>query len=142
MTIYFDTSALVKLYIWEPETPALITHIKTCSTVTTSVIAYAECRAAFARKNRESKIAPSRYRDLIKSFDHDWENSFSLTEVSESLVRMAGQLAEKHALRGFDAIHLASASTFQKHQEESFEFCAYDEKLNKAARKEGLIVRI
>lgn len=44
----------------------------------------------------------------MRSLEELWEQLDSL-ELTEPLARRAGELAEAYALRGYDAIHLASA---------------------------------
>jgi len=59
-------------------------------------------------------------------------------EASERLVRSAGMLAERYILRGFDAIHLASALFFWRESGEVVTFSAWDDRLLAAAAAEGL----
>lgn len=61
---------------------------------------------------------------------------------AEGIVRAAGDLAEEHALRGFDAIHLGSALTVRAAASEESEevgeavfFLGFDSDLTKAAGK-------
>jgi predicted nucleic acid-binding protein len=54
------------------------------------------------------------------------------------VVRAAGILAEHHALRGADAIHLASAVTLSKQMGQGVTFLCFDGHLAAAAGKEGL----
>ena len=56
--------------------------------------------------------------------------------VSESVYRSAGNLAEKHHLRGFDSLHLASYLSLNPGGAQQIEFSSSDEALNRAARKE------
>jgi uncharacterized protein len=79
----------------------------------TSRIAYAEARAAFARKRREQGLSRADYRSVVDDLDEDWGDYF-IVDVSEGVVRAAGILAENHVLRGVDAIHLASAGNFEQ----------------------------
>ena len=53
MILYVDTSALVKLYVPEPESEAVQALVGTVQVAAVSVVAFAEARAAFARKRRE-----------------------------------------------------------------------------------------
>jgi hypothetical protein len=53
-------------------------------------------------------------------------------------IRAARILAESHALRGADAIHLASAVTLSKWIGESIVFLCFDGRLAIAAGKEDL----
>jgi len=48
-----------------------------------------------------------------------------------------GNLAEKHALRGFDALHLASAVEMRAAGAAALFFCSADIRLLAAARLEG-----
>lgn len=50
---------------------------------------------------------------MVNDLDQDWADYF-IVDVSEILVKAAGLLAESHALRGADAIHLASAVALSK----------------------------
>ncbi len=49
MTVYLDTSSLVKLYVTEAGTDVVEQLVGDASVVATSVVAYAETRAALAR---------------------------------------------------------------------------------------------
>ncbi len=137
MIIYLDTSDLVKLYVLEKNSDKIMAHVNNSQVVTTSIIAYVEARAAFARKFREKGLSESEYRKIIRTLDNDWENYFVLN-VSEETVKLAGNLCEKYWLRGYDALHLASASILNKSVTGTIYFSCSDSKLNKAAQKEKL----
>jgi uncharacterized protein with PIN domain len=53
MMLYLDTSALVKLYVDEPLSQELSAALDEAEAVATSLLAYAEARAAFARARAE-----------------------------------------------------------------------------------------
>ena len=108
MIVYFDTSSLVKLYVEEDESDSVKVLLDSASHAAISIVGYAEARAAFARRYREKSILEKDYHSLIGSFDNDWGN-YLIIQVSHELVKLAGELIEKHELRGFDALHLASA---------------------------------
>jgi predicted nucleic acid-binding protein len=57
--------------------------------------------------------------------------------VDEPLVRHAGDLAAQHALRGYDAVHLACA--LQLHGEDIL-LATWDTTLNAAARATGRLL--
>ncbi|MBW1814502.1 MAG: type II toxin-antitoxin system VapC family toxin [Deltaproteobacteria bacterium] len=116
MILYLDTSSLVKLYVEEDESPQIETLVRSSEVSATSIVAYAEARAAFARRFREGSFTSDEHSRIKTFFDKDWPNYFILN-IMEDMVRLAGNLAEKHALRGFDSIHLASALIL--HQEVS-----------------------
>ncbi len=108
MILYVDTSALVKLYTVEEGREVVERAVEEAELVATSIVAYAEARAALARKRREGMFSAEEHREAVDALNEDWE-TFEKPEVTEDLARAAGGLAEEHELRGFDAIHLASA---------------------------------
>ena len=146
LILYLDTSALVKLYAEEAGTETVEQAVDEAEAVTTSAIAYAEARAALARKRRENVFSPEQHREAVEALDEDWE-ALIKSEVTEDVVREAGDLAEEHALRGFDAIHLASAllvrEAFSEQTNEPTEdavsFLGFDSDLMVAARKVMLV---
>jgi uncharacterized protein len=76
--------------------------------IVTSAVAYTEARATLARKHREGVFSGEEHSETVAALDEDWRTIEALS-VTENVARLAGDLAERHALRGFDAIHLASA---------------------------------
>ena len=137
MVIYLDTSSLVQLYVEEEDSPGVVNLVRTSTVTATSLVAYAEARAAFARRFMEKAFTPREYGRLIASLNEDWDN-YLLVRVTRELVRMAGDLAEKHGLRGFDAIHLSSAVGLRRELSEPVIFSCSDRKLQKASQLEGL----
>ena len=113
MIAYLDTSAVVKLYVEEAGATTVRRVVQDATQVGTSRVTYAEARAAFARRARERGFAPSAHKALVRRFEQAWETYVRL-DVTEPLVKLAGDLAERHALRAYDAIQLASALTLQR----------------------------
>jgi uncharacterized protein len=138
MVVYLDTSALLKLYIEEEGRELVAEAVASGELLATSIVAYAEARAGLARTWKGGDFTGSEYRNAVSDLDRDW-SAYILVRVSERIAYHAGQLAEQHALRGFDAIHLASAL----HLAERFgelRFLAFDRRLTNAAREAGLTV--
>lgn len=108
MICYFDTSALVKLYVEEEGSELVADYSRRCIFVATSKVAFAEARAAFARARREGILDVQAYRHVVDSFNEDWPAYFALG-VSDSVLQRVNTLVDKYPLRGFDALHLASA---------------------------------
>lgn len=134
MTVYLDTSSLVKLYVEEAgsdEVRELVTHT---TVVATSVVAYPETRAAFARLRRAGDLSPAQFAAAKHNFEAQWA-AFVALEVSAAISREAGALAERYALRGFDALHLASfAEVARRAGPADTQFSSFDDRLNNAAR--------
>lgn len=60
--------------------------------------------------------------------------------LQPAIARNAGELAEIHGLRGFDAIHLASALWLRDKAEQEFGFAAFEQRLCEEAARAGLAV--
>jgi predicted nucleic acid-binding protein len=132
-----DTSALVKVYVEETHSASVRRWMEEATVVTTSIVAYPEAAAAFARKRRESEIEQEVFARVLAALDEDWAN-YAVVEIDE---RAAGTLAVKHGLRGFDAIHLAAALALKPETTDvSVSFCTFDGRLTEAAAAEGLAI--
>lgn len=137
MILYLDTSALVKRYFQEPYSDEVITRWESATQIVTSFVAYGETIAAIHRKKREADIADTLIRKIADSFQQDWE-SFVRVEVNDGLNGYIDRVVERYPLRGFDAIHLASAMVVHEVLLENFVFACFDDRLARAARSEGL----
>lgn len=137
MILYLDTSALVKLYVEEPLSQELTVAVAEAEAVATSLIAYAESRAAFARARREARLSTQIYRRIVEAFVEDWPRYVSV-EVTDRIVKDAGDLAASRALRGYAALHLASALSLSQQVAASVTFLAFDRALSVAAKREAL----
>jgi predicted nucleic acid-binding protein len=139
MIVYLDTSSLVKLYVEEIDSEKIRDYVHNAATVSTSRIAYAEARAAFAKKQKEEEFSLKVLRKIVEDFNRDWESYFVI-EITDGLIRFAGDIAEKYLLRGFDSIHLASAIHLKNKIDSAIYFSSYDTRMNQAAEKEGIIL--
>lgn len=137
MILYLDTSSLVKLYVRESNSRETKLLAETAQVLATSRIAYVEARAAFARKRRDRGLSASQYRSITRNLDQDWDSYF-VVDISESLVKTAASLAERHSLRALDAIHLASGVAIHEKAIHTLTFYCFDVRLSAAARDEGL----
>jgi predicted nucleic acid-binding protein len=139
LRLYLDTSALVKLYVEEEGSSMVRQWLDDADTVATSITAFVEARAAFARRRREKRISSAAHARLVRDFEADW-GRYLVLEATEPLIRRAGKLTEIHPLRAYDAIHLASAKILREKLAEPVSFASWDARLVAAARKEGLEV--
>ncbi len=136
MILYLDTSALVKLYAEEDGSDLVRLGVRESNLIATSVMAYAETRSALARKSRSSEVSRAAFTKCKRDFDRDWLRLHRLP-VDEPLVRKAGELAEQHALRALDALHLATADYLQAALRDAVTFACFDGTLNRAAESRG-----
>ena len=137
MFLYLDTSSLVKLYVEEEGSDQVALLVESASYCATSIVAYAEARAAFARRFREQAFTLEDYQQIKLALERDW-GRYVVLNLDFNLVAKAGELAEKHALRGFDSIHLASAISLRDQVASPVVFSAWDARLHSAAKAEGL----
>ena len=140
MIVYLDSSALVKLYVQEPGTNVVHDLVLRSAASATSSIAYAETRAALARRHREGIIGTPEMAEIKLALIDDWQRLF-VVPVSLVIAKMAGDLAESHALRGMDAVHLATALWLQEQQPAPLTFAAWDTRLLQAASSAGFAVQ-
>lgn len=134
MTVYLDTSDLVKLYVDEPGSADVQALVEQADVVATSVLAYPEARATFGRRRRERLMTPSEARAAVRQLDADWPHFMAIV-CDGDLARAAGRLADGHGIRGADAVHLASfEALLARSDDEELRFSSADDRLTKAAR--------
>ena len=138
MILYLDTSALVKRYFKEPFSDEVISKWTQSTEIVTSSVAYAETMAAFHRKKREGRLADNFIRESENLLRRDWQG-FIRIEVNDELNKYIDHAVRNYPLRGFDAIHLASALAVFEHLSENFLFACFDTTLSRSAQAEGMM---
>lgn len=108
MIAYFDTSAIIPLIVDEPASPDCERVWNEATRVVGVRLLYAEARAALARAERMGRVDRRQLGRAIAELDALLD-AVDFVEVTDHLVRVAGRLAQDHALRGYDAVHLAAA---------------------------------
>lgn len=126
----------MKLYVEESRSEEVADALEGADAACTMRVSYAEARAAFARHQREGALTPRDLRRVVRALDEDWP-TLHVVDASDALVRRAGALAERHALRAYDAIQLAAALELRSGGVTSG-FACFDASLRRAARREGL----
>ena len=127
----------MKLYVREAGTDETRTRLDAASMVATSRVAYPEARAALARRQRDAAITRAALARAVAALDRDLVR-FVVVELSSKVANRAGDLAERRALRGFDAIHLASALEVEELTGVAPGFLCFDDRLREAASAEKL----
>lgn len=136
MILYLDTSALIKLFISEIHSERVRAAAKGAKGLACSSLGYVETHAAFARLAREGLLPPAAHHERETAFDHAWKD-FIVVEASTRLIGQAARLVVPHSLRGFDAVHLASALEIF-HSVPKMQFACFDDRLSEASRNLGL----
>ena len=139
-TVYLDTSSLVKLYVEQIGSDDVRQDVAEARAAATSLVAYAEARAAFARLRREGDITPEAFRAVKRDFDGDWSD-YLVVAPTFDLCRAAGDLAEHYGLRGFASIHLATFLHLANKDPSEVRFSSFDHRLNGAATRALRAVR-
>jgi uncharacterized protein len=104
---YFDTSAIIPLIIDEPSSMICTRVWNEADRSISTRHLYPEARAALAKARRMERItsrqlaaAVDELELIITEIDH--------IEITAELAHTAGELAQTHGLRGYDAVHLAA----------------------------------
>lgn len=82
------------------------------TTVASSQLIYPEARAAAAAAHRARHIDARTLRAAVRTIDQLCEQLETIG-LDDALARAAGDLAERCGLRGYDAVHLASAAAIE-----------------------------
>jgi predicted nucleic acid-binding protein len=137
MILYLDTSALVKRYLTEAGSADVKAWISQSQLASTSILTRAEMGAAITKAARMNWITEEQGQHILGMFRAEWE-IFGRLPVNEATVQRADVLACKHGLRGYDAVHLASALLYRDGLGENIAMATYDRALWQAVRIEGL----
>ncbi|HDP89603.1 MAG TPA: PIN domain-containing protein [Thioalkalivibrio sp.] len=138
MILYLDASALVKRYIAEPGTQAVAEAIAAADVVGTSLISRAETAAALAKAIRMGTLTRQEADSALQVFRDEWL-SLVRVQATEALVARADELAWDLGLRGYDAVHLASALVWQNGMGEGVTVATFDRQLWEAVESQGMI---
>ena len=99
-----------------------------------SILAYPEGRAALAAARRLDRLGEEEHREALAAFEELYEE-LTRVGVDQELAARAGEHAEDLALRGYDAIHLATALELG---DEEIVLVTWDRDLAQAAERVGL----
>ena len=142
-TYYLDASAVVKRYVSEMGSAwvqALCSSEE--NTLIMAEITLAEVASAFARATRGSRISAEERLSYLDLFIGDCAERYRLVATERTIIDRAVDLTQSHYLRGYDAVHLATALAMNtellQRQLPPLTFVAADEDLLKAAEGEGL----
>jgi len=139
LNLYLDTSALIKRYSIEPGGADIRVLIQRLNVFATARITYAEMAAAFAKSVRTGIATKSQANHSLVIFQNDWANIYRI-EVNELVVNQAAIWAWDFGLRGYDAVHLSAAFSWQLVLGETVTMATFDKALWTTAKQVGLAV--
>jgi predicted nucleic acid-binding protein len=139
MILYLDSSALAKRYLSEEGSVEVEKLLVGAERVGTSIVSRVEVVAALGRARRQKLLDDQPAARLRTLFAGHWPSLVRLS-LSETTVQRADGLAWELGLRGYDAVHLASALAWREAIMDSPVFATFDKALAKAARTQGFDV--
>lgn len=131
MSLYVDSSALLKRYVDEPDSEGCERFLGSDPVLLTARHTVVEVRRNLARIVEEKDLPAQR-----EAFMNDLE-SFSIVELDEVTCDAAAGIAETLGVRTLDALHLAAA---QRVGGSTISFLTYDTRQAQAARSLGFPV--
>jgi len=139
MIAYYDTSALLKLFLKEEHSDALRAHAAQIKTAVVSELTWVEMHSALGRRVRLGESAEEITLAALDAFKNKWQD-YVVVSPSFNIIQSASEHAQVIGLRAFDAVQLASARQAERAIHDDFIFCTFDKQLNTAARFLGMQV--
>lgn len=128
---YFDTSVLLKRYLHEAASD-LARSLARRYRIVSSAMAPVETFSALSAQRRSGVLTDRTFAAIVKKMRDD-RLQWDLVVVSPSVVDRAEELVGKTTLRTLDALHLASALSFQATTAMRVPFITADERQREAA---------
>ena len=129
MSLYVDSSAVIKLYVHEPDSDEAAETLRGQWVSGRHTLVEVRRALALALDGPELRLARDR-------FATDWELT-AIVELDEDVCGTAAELAESTGVRALDALHLASAELLGR---DECSFVTFDQRLAAAARSLGWTV--
>jgi predicted nucleic acid-binding protein len=138
---FLDSSAVMKRYVQETGTVWVraLTASGTGNFFYLARITDVEVTAALARRRGQPGLSVVQAVAALRQFRRDFGQDYRVVEITIALLQRAVQLADTHALRGYDAVQLAVALDVHA-RDQALVLVSADAELNAAATAEGLRV--
>ena len=137
---YWDSSALVSLFVDEEETPRRQSLLREDRQVVTWWGSSVECASALQRLHRQGELDAAGLVQAGERFETLAKTWFEI-EPSDRLRRRALRLLRVHPLRAADSLQLAAALVAVDENPRNLDFVSSDARLREAASLEGFAVR-
>lgn len=136
---YLDTSALVKLYVREEGTDAMLglTAGKLENEFALLSLSAVEFRSALRRRQKAGDVEERATSDIFTLYESHLEQRFIVQPLTEAIVDGALGIVDRYFLRAYDAVQLSGCLALASSRS-ACTFACSDEDLLKAARSEGL----
>ena len=142
--LYLDTSALVKLYITERGSERMVELASSdANSLATCAITQVEFHSAVDRRRRSrgGDVGEDAAERAVERFNRRFRSEAFRYPVDDQTLDLACILVSRHALRAYDAVHLAACLFLLRlRARDDLTFISADRRLLTAARAEGLAV--
>ena len=142
MAVYFfDTSALVKLYIQEAGSDRVSDLVRDPERDQFAVleVSRVEFHSAVRRRERQGDISSAAADSVLTQLDSDLQSLFVVQPLTAAVVEEAVAIIGRHPLRAYDALQLAGCTAFNSVMgAQGFSFVCADDELLNAAMAEGV----
>ncbi len=137
---YLDSSAWVKRYARETGSEWLADLVESWAVFTCASLGFIEVLASLFRRRKAGDLHQPNFDAALRAFQDD-RRRFVEVQLTDEVLNTAGDVVHRFALRGADAVHLASALVVRRRFEnETVTLVASDRELNAAAQAAGFIV--
>lgn len=133
---YWDSSALLPLFVHEPNSAMVAALLERDVAVVTWWGTRVECASAIARLERESaldRVAARTLHARVAAATREWSEVPAIEDVRTQAVRVL----QTHRLRAADALQLAAAIVASDFAPRELPFVTLDVRLADAAAREG-----
>ncbi|HEX6416944.1 MAG TPA: type II toxin-antitoxin system VapC family toxin [Acidimicrobiales bacterium] len=132
MTLFVDTSALVRRYVQGPDRGLVLESMDADPTWCASALCRSETLLALHRL----AVTPSQHARMWSRLRDDWD-AFVVVPVDDRCLAQAAELGATYGLRTVDALHLAAADRLPR----PATYLTYDRRQIPAAAALGFEVR-
>lgn len=133
---FWDTSAIVSLFVREPFTPEARANLRSDPVMVVWWGTRVECRSAVERRRREGSLAPGAASRANRRINQVLDRAAEV--APDAAIRAdAERLLGTYPLRAADALQLAAALTWASHRPAAHGLVCLDARLRAAAQAEG-----
>ncbi|WP_419943645.1 type II toxin-antitoxin system VapC family toxin [Candidatus Poriferisodalis sp.] len=136
---YWDTSAIVPLFVAESTTDATRSWLRDDDVIVTWAWSRVEIAGAIERRTRDSELSRDQRRSVMSRLEEFSATWHEVVEILAVRTRSMSLLA-RHPLRAADAAQLGAALHVQEQLGAGLPFVCLDRRLTEAAEREGLAV--
>jgi predicted nucleic acid-binding protein len=128
--LYLDTSAILRAILESGTTPEIEEKIATATILLTSRLSQVEAARALLRVRALGTVSEAQLADATRDINRLWRRC-DIWELSQSVCKLAAEVAPGHRLRTLDALHVATY-VLARERIASLELLTADERLRSA----------